>query len=153
VGGTAVSNITEIINHNLRRLRVLEKAINLARMPEFENLLRKYEAIYDITNTLMSRELKRRGYLLMVTASGDKIAFARDDAKDSVPDGYAVFTESELKMLRDGIPRLILEAKRLTKAELISIEKRVSRGGDGFRSDESSASFPARCPPSVREMG
>lgn len=115
----------EVINKNLRKLARLKKLINSAdNPPEFEGLLRRYETIYDVTSTLMNREMDRRGYLLMVCVNGDKVAFVREGKEHLVPEGYIVYTDEEIRLLQRI--RLVHEVKKLTQARVTEVKVRCS---------------------------
>lgn len=125
---------SEIINRNLRKFARLEKLINSAdNSPEFEGLLRRYETIYDVTNTLMNREMDRQGYLLTVCANGDKVAFARKGKEYLIPEGYIVYIDEEVRLLE--VAGLVYEMKKLTRAEVMEVETKPRYPcykGDGF---------------------
>jgi len=87
--------------------------INIAQMPELENLLKQYEDTYDATARLMGLALQRRGYLLMVWDNGDRVAFAHKGKENTVPEGFIIYTDEEIRILNGKISPLVHEAKKL----------------------------------------
>ena len=125
------SGVIKVINKNLKKLHQLEELLNsLLELdechPELEGLLQRYEAVYEVTSASMNREMARRGYLLMVCANGDRVAFVQKGKENLVPEEYIVYTDEELRLFGEagliGVAELIHEAKKLTPTEVLGIE-------------------------------
>jgi hypothetical protein len=80
-------------------------------MPELENLLKQYEDTYNATARLMVLALEKQSYLLMVWDNGDRVAFACKG--NTVPEGFIVYTDEEIRILNGEINPLVHEAKKL----------------------------------------
>ncbi len=128
------SGVIEVINKNLKKLSQLEGLLNsLLELdechPELGGLLQRYETVYDVTGTLMNREMARRGYLLMVGANGDRIAFVQKSKENLVPESYIVYTDEELRLFGKagivGVAELIHDVKKLTPTEVLGIEDKL----------------------------
>lgn len=140
---TSPGLVHPLIQTILAKLKPLERKISVipstalseSLYTQFVKALMEYEALYDQAEVLMEVALSVHGYLLMVTANGDRVAFARDDTKDRVPDGHAIFTKTELRILEGNIPRLVLEAKKLVGVEVASVEKNRSKFSEAQAAD------------------
>lgn len=128
------SGAIRIINSNLRKLAQMGKSLNRLLEsseyhPELEGLLQRYETVYDVTSTLVNREMARRGYLLMVCANGDRVAFVQKGKENLVPTNYIVYTDEEIRLLGEaelvGVAELVHEAKKLTHAKVLEIEVKL----------------------------
>jgi hypothetical protein len=76
-------------------------------------MLKRYEDTYNATAALMGLALEKQGYLLMVWDNGDKVAFVRKGKEHTVPEGFIIYTDEEIRILNGRISPLIHEAKKL----------------------------------------
>jgi len=96
--------------------------INIAQMPEVGNLIKQYESTYDATARLMGLALEKQGYLLMVWDNGDMVAFAHQGKENTVPEGFIVYTDEEIRILNGKISPLVHEAKKIGATVVRSLD-------------------------------
>lgn len=121
-----------LIRTNLEYLRFLSRKLELlgdkknlgATFEIYEKALRQYEVLCDQTEVLMEVTLDAGGYIPMITAVGDKVAFVKQGKEHLVPSDYMVYTDRELKQLGGDIPYLVHEAKKTAGAVVAPTKRR-----------------------------